>query len=90
MAGRPGGFFGSNDLAAGNFESRDIQEFPSFHIFNMTLRYDLFEDSYIQAHVNNLFDEENKPLRRAATGSNTNLLDDVFGRRYLISVGTKF
>ncbi len=85
-----GGFFSPNDIAAGNFESRDIQEFPSFHIFNLTLRYDLFEDSYIQAHVNNLFDEENKPLRRAATDSNSNLLDDVFGRRYLISVGTKF
>jgi hypothetical protein len=40
--------------------------------------------------VNNLFDAENKALRQAATGSNTNLLDDVFGRRYLVTIGTRF
>lgn len=63
---------------------------PRYNVFNLTLRYDLFEDAYIQAHVNNLFDAENKPLRQAATGSNTNLLDDVFGRRYLLTVGSSF
>lgn len=85
-----GGLFSPNDIAGGNFESRDIQEFPSFHTFNLSLRYSLFDDTYIQAHVNNLFDEENKPLRQAAVGSNTNFLDDVFGRRYLLTIGTRF
>jgi outer membrane receptor protein involved in Fe transport len=85
-----GGFFSPEDIAAGNLESRDIQEFPSYHVFNLTLRYELFEDSYIQTHVNNLFDAENKPLRQAATGSNTNILDDVFGRRFLVTVGSRF
>jgi outer membrane receptor protein involved in Fe transport len=88
--GDRGGFFSPNDIAGGNLEARDIHEYPSFNIFNLTLRYDLFEESYIQAHVNNLFDAENKALRQAATGSNTNLLDDVFGRRYLVTIGTKF
>lgn len=88
--GDRGGFFSPNDIAAGNLESRDIQEFPSYNVFNLTLRYELFEDSYVQAHVNNLFDAENKLLRQAATGSNTNLLDDVFGRRYLVTIGSRF
>jgi outer membrane receptor for ferrienterochelin and colicin len=88
--GDRGGYFSPNDIAGGNLEARDIHEYPSFSIFNLTLRYDLFEESFIQAHVNNLFDAENKALRQAATGSNTNLLDDVFGRRYLVTVGTKF
>jgi outer membrane receptor protein involved in Fe transport len=85
-----GGVFSANDLAAGNFESRDIQEFPSFHIFNLTLGYDLFDNTSIQVNVNNLFDAENKALRQAATGSNTNFLDDVFGRRYLVTIGSRF
>ena len=85
-----GGFFSPNDIAAGNFESRDIQEFPSYHVLNTTLRYEMFEDAFVQLHVNNLLDAENKALRQAATGSNTNLLDDVFGRRYLVTVGARF
>jgi outer membrane receptor protein involved in Fe transport len=85
-----GGFINPDDIAGGNLETRDIQEYPSFHTFNLSLRYQLFEDSYVQAHVNNLFDAENKALRQAATGSNTNLLDDVFGRRYLVTIGTRF
>ena len=85
-----GGVISPNDLAAGNVESRDIQTFPSYDLFNVSFRYDLTDNFFVQAQVNNVLDADNKLLRQAATGSNTNFLDDPFGRRFLFTAGTRF
>ena len=88
--GDRGGDINPNDLAAGNFESRDIQQFPSYDLFNVSFRYDLTDNFFAQVQVNNFMDADNKLVRQAATGSNTNFLDDPFGRRYLFTVGARF
>ncbi len=96
VRGDLGGVFNQDDLTAarsagnGVGENRDIQKFPGYKVFNLSLRYDVTDNTYIQAQVNNLLDASNDPLRQASVGSNSNIIDDVFGRRYLFTAGVSF
>lgn len=90
VQGDTGGLFSPNDFAAGNDEARDIDKFPGYKEFNLSLRYDITDHFWGQFNLNNALDAKNKPLRQAAVGSNANNLDNVLGRNFLFSVGANF
>lgn len=85
-----GGYFSPDDVAAGDDEARDIDKFDGYHQVNVSLRYQLNENFWLQTNVNNLLNAANSKLRQASVGSNTNTLDDPLGRFFLVSAGASF
>lgn len=81
---------GGNFNNAATAEFRDISRFPSFTVYNTTFRYQLTDNVTARVVINNILDHIDPPLLSASIGGNSNLFNDIVGRRFIFGLNASF
>ena len=67
-------------------ERRDISRFPANRIHNMSITYQLTDNLRTRFVINNVFDNIDAPLLASSKGGNSNLFQDIVGRRVIFGI----